>query len=191
MTILVPNHQRKMINDYRSNYAINDPGQKYFNSHYNKAEKYADETKNLSTKEQSKTKNMIKSNYATKVQMAGNPNTDIVPPDATVSDFIYGKIMGHHHLIKNEHKQWLKYVTLTSGQTSYVYQHMLMQSFGIKGIKVRFVMTSGDLYIDPKIQNYSPETVDAVRSRAQYIWDCSELSMRVRKGLTIHDQLNN
>ena len=66
-----------------------------------------------------------------------------------------------------------------------------MQSFGIKDVKARFVMTSCDLYIDPKIQNYSPETVQSIKDRAQYIWECSELSMRVRNGLTIHDQLNN
>ena len=191
MTVLIPRHQRNLVNNYRTNYAINDPMQKYYDKHYNKALKYAKEQKKLSNSEKNKPENVIKSNYATKAQMAQNPTTDISAPDSEASDFIYSEIMGHKHLIPNEHKKWLQYVVLNAGQTSYVYEHYLLQSFGIKDVKARFVMTSGDLYIDPKIQNYSPETVQAIKVRAQYIWECSELSMRVRGGLKIHDQLNN
>lgn len=191
LTVLIPRHQRNLVNDYRSNYAINDAGQKYYNKHYNQALKYAQEQKKLSENEQNKPKNIIKRNYATKAQMAQNPNTIISSPNEETLDFINGEIMGHKSLIKNERQKWLQYVILNSGQTSYVYEHYLMQSFGLNNIKAKFVMTSGDLYLDPKVQQYSPSTIHNIKKRAQYIWECSELSMRVRGGLKIHDQLTN
>lgn len=191
LTVLIPRHQRNLVNDYRSNYAINDAGQKYYNKHYKQALKYAQEQKKLSENEQNKPKNIIKRNYATKAQMAQNPNTTVSSPNEETIDFINSDIMGHKNLIKNEHKKWLQYVILNSGQTSYVYEHYLMQSFGLNNIKAKFVMTSGDLYLDPKVQQYSPTTIQSIKKRAQYIWECSELSMRVRGGLKIHDQLTN
>lgn len=195
LTVLIPRHQRNLVNDYRSNYAINDAGQKFFNKHYDQANKYEKEVNDkkideMSAKKRNSLNVAYKTRYVELERMSENPDLTVRP--------MYGQANEawstlSTHVTSNENKQFIRFITLTGGQAQYVYENQLLPSLGIhnKDIKVRFVPTSGDLYITPSIQQEYPNKINDIHKRAKEIWNSCELSMRVKQGLTIHDKLNN
>lgn len=192
---VVPNQQRKAMQKYRENYAINDPGQKFFNKHYDQANKYEKQVNNkkldkMSNKERNSQNTSYKIRYVTLERMSENPDLTVKPMAQQATDAWNGLST---HVTKNENKQFINFITLTGGQAQYVYEHQLLSSLGIhdKSIKARFVPYSGDLYITPSIQDKYPNKLNDLHKRAHEIWDSCELSMRVKKGLTIHDAINN
>lgn len=173
--------QNASVQTVQKNYQFDDPGQKHFSSKYSQAEKNQKELKEKKS-DLTQTDDVLKMNYNERVQMSENPNLDFVSPGYQTEMVIMK--LSKTDVPKSEKNYLLRQVILTSGQLEYVYEKFLMQSFGINDVKATFDIYSGTLFYGSGISNIDEMKVNLISERAQEFFECSELSMRVKK-LTI------